>query len=287
MSNPVTAEEFSLKISDQIKSLPALPSSAHKLRDILADPNCNFDDILKHLGKDPGLCADLIRLANSPFYGMCGRVDTISEAVLTLGMVHLSNFILVAYSQRIVRAYFIKLENLADYFTHSNKVSGCAYCIAKLSGASQKDQEVCKLGGLLHNIGRLVIAVASEQWSLPLDNIPADQIIEEETRPDFYGLDACNVGMLVCQKWHFPESLSLGIGRHHKPVQGDDVNVVALIIFLAEFLIIDHLPIEMIIHGIAPDILERLHLTAPILTAAREEYFIGLQQMHLAKQEHH
>ena len=273
MSSPVNAEEFSLKVSEQIQSLPTLPNTALKLRDTLADPNCSFDDILPNLAVDPGLCADLIRLANSPFYGQCGSVATIGDAVLTLGMVNLSNFILVAYSNKIVSSRFGRLKNLAGYFKHSSKVSGAAYFIAKASGASKKDQEVCKLGGLLHNIGRLVIAVAAEQWSTPLDNInPADN------SPEYLWLDACEVGMRVCRKWNFPEALSEGIGRHHTPAKGDDVNYVALIIYLAEFLIIDNLPIPVVTSDFDPVLLSRLNLSETVLTRARADYLEGLRK---------
>jgi HD-like signal output (HDOD) protein len=276
MPPPLTAEEFSQKISDQIKSLPTLPNTALTLRETLADPNCDFHDILPNLARDPGLSADLIRLANSPFYGQCGRVETIRDAVLALGMLNLSNFILVAYSNKIVHSRFGRLKNLSGYFNHSSKVSGAAYFIAKASGASLKDQEVCKLGGLLHNIGRLVIAVAAEQWTTPLDNMTPEDRPRPEN-PEFLWFDACEVGMRVCRKWNFPETLAEGIGRHHTPVKGDDVNYVALIIYLSEFLIIENLPISVIISDFAPDLLLRLNLSESILKKAREDYLHGLQ----------
>ena len=277
MPQQLTAEEFSVKVSAQIQSLPTLPNTAMKLRETLEDPNCDFADILPNLSADPGLCADLIRLANSPFYGQSGRVETIRDAVLALGMLNMSNFILVAYSNKIVRSKFSRLKNLAGYFSHSTKVSGAAYFIAKASGASKKDQEICKLGGLLHNIGRLVIAVAAEEWTTPLDNPPADGRTEVKN-PEFFWLDACEVGMRVCRKWNFPETLSEGIGRHHSPVKGNDVNYVAMIIYLSEFLIIDNLPIEVITSDFEPPLLERLNLTPQVLTKAREDYLRGLER---------
>jgi HD-like signal output (HDOD) protein len=276
MSSPLTAEEFAQKVSEQIQSLPTLPDTALKLRAILADPDCDFDDILSNLVADPGLCGDLIRLANSPFYGQCGRVQTIRDAVLALGMVNLSNFILVAYSNKIVRSRFSRLKNLAGYFSHSSKVSGAAYFIARASGASQKDQEVCKLAGLLHNIGRLVIAVASEQWMCPLDNVSAEATGKKN--PEFFWLDACEVGMRVCQKWNFPETLAEGIGRHHSPIKGDDVNYVALIIYLAEFLIIENLSLQVILSDFSPELLSRMNLTVAVLAKAREDYRGSMQK---------
>ena len=277
MSSPLSAEEFSSKVAQQIKLLPTLPDTALKLRETLANPHCSLTDITSQLSVDPGLCADLIRLANSPFYGLCGRVETISDAVLALGMLNMADFILVAYSNKIVRSQFGRLKNLNGYFNHSNKVSGAAYFLARASGASKKDQEICKLGGLLHNIGRLVIAVAAEEWGAPLDNVtPIDRA--GASNPEFYWFDSCEVGMRVCRKWNFPEILSEGIGRHHSPVKGDDVHLVALIIYLSEFLIIKNLSISVILSDFDPALLERLQLTEAILTKAREDYLQGLQR---------
>jgi HD-like signal output (HDOD) protein len=285
MPTSLTSEEFSRKVSEQIRFLPSLPDTALKLRQILADPNCDFADLISPLEHDAGLCADLIRLANSSFYGRGGRVDTISEAVMTLGMVNLSDFVLVAYTNRIVRSQFACLQNLADYFTHSNKVAGAAYCIAKAAGASIKDQEVCRLGGLLHNIGRLVIAVASEQWTAALGNFPA-QGLAGENRFDGCGLDECEVGMRVCRNWNFTEALALGIGRHHSPVKGGEVNYLALIIYLAEFLIIETLPLSIVIADFDPALLDRLQMQAAVLTKAREDYLEGMGKIESIQPAH-
>ncbi len=268
-SHLLTPQEFAEKIAAQIRSLPAMPETAARLRVLLAKEDSNSDEIIALLERDPGICVDLIRIANSPFYGMSGRVETLVDAVLTLGMVHLSDFVAVAYSNKIIRSHFSKIEKLGDYFSHSTKVSGAAYLLARLSGASPKDREMCKLGGLLHNIGRLLIAVALEDWKMPMDHGFAEESKQLES---YLKLDACQVGMEVCIKWNFPDVLVRGIGRHHSPVLGDDVNYVALVIYLSEFLVIETLPIELIVADFDAELLARLNLSENILEEAREAY---------------
>ena len=277
MSFPLNAEQFAQKIAKQIQTLPTLPDTAWKLKGLLAKPDCEFDDIRRVLESDPGLCADLIRIANSPFYCHSGNVETLGEAVLTLGMLNLSNFVLVSYSNKVVRSHFGRLKNLPGYFKHSSMVSGAAYQIAKAAGAPTKDQEISKLGGLLHNIGRLVIAVASEQWAFPFGETQKESA--ERNNAGYEWLDECEVGMMVTRKWNFPEILSEAIGRHHSPVKGDDVNPVALTIYLAELLTIDNLSVPIILSDFEPAILRRMHLSASVLTRAREAYLEGLQQI--------
>jgi len=85
--------------------------------------------------------------------------------------------------------------------------------------------------------------------------------------------------MRVCRKWNFPKTLSEGIGRHHSPIRGDDVNYLALIIYLSEFLIIDNLAIQVITSDLPPDLMQRMNLTDEVLARARASYLEGAQKV--------
>lgn len=275
MPQPPTSEEFSQRVAKTIQALPALPESAEKVRAILRKPDWSVDELLPVVNRDAALSADLVRIANSPLYGHAGQVLSVREAILTLGTVHLENYILVAYSNQVILKHFASLRHLQGYFTHSQHVSGMAYQISRAARASAEEQEVCKLGGLLHNIGRLVIAVATEEWNTQFDKPRTPEEGSQEPA-DFSLLDACEVGMRVCEKWHFPPVLTQAIGRHHRPVIGDDVNYVALIVYLSEFLIIENLSVQVILADFDPVLLDRLRLTAPVLNRARDNYFDAL-----------
>ena len=56
------------KIIDLIEKLPPIPENIVKLRQMAANPNANFTIIVPILKEDPGLCADILHIANSVFY---------------------------------------------------------------------------------------------------------------------------------------------------------------------------------------------------------------------------
>ncbi len=261
------------RIIQQIATLPPMPATALELRSAVKDPHVDFPRIVSLIEKDPGLCADLLRFANSAAYGIGHPVDTVSEAVLYFGMDNLVEFILVSYSNRLVRESFHKLRYLNDYFVHSEQVSKACCFLAKQAQLPHHDQEVCKVTGLLHNIGKLVLLLATQQWGGALLGTPwhkrqAMVSMEEQT----YGLNHCDVGARLCRKWKFPDKLLVGIRHHHNPLRNGNVIPLAAFVYLGEMLVIDDLPMEIITHDFTPPILEQLNLAEDKLRAARNDF---------------
>lgn len=266
-------EEVTDRIIQQIATLPPMPATALELRTAVKDPHVDFPRLVPLIEKDPGLCADLLRFANSAAYGVGHPVVTVSEAVRYFGLENLVEYILVSYSNRLIRQSFQKLQHLKDYFTHSEQVSVACHYIAQQAQLSPHEQEVCKIAGLLHNIGRLVILLATQEWGGALLGTPWDKrqalISMEEEK---YGLNHCEVGARLCQKWKFPDALLVGIRYHHKPLRNGQVISLAAFVYLGEMLVIDNLPLDIITHDFTPPILKQLNLTQEKLCQARNDF---------------
>ena len=261
------------RIVAQVEALPPMPETALKLCAAARDPDADFGRLVPLIERDPGLSADLLRFANSAAYGVGHPVETVGEAVLYFGVGNLVDFISVSYANRLVRESFQKLRHLDDYFTHSEQVSAACYQLAREAGLPRHEREVCKVAGLLHNVGKLVLLLATRQWGGALLGTPWSErqamISEEEQN---YGLSHCEVGALLCGKWNFPEKLLAAIRHHHQPLKGGDVRPLAAYVYLGELLVIDGLPMEIITRDFSPEILGRLHLPAEGLRRAREAF---------------
>ncbi len=277
-SEPVKGLDLAIKRTEvagrvirQIETLPAMPATAVQLRAAACDPRMDFTRIVPLIEKDPGLCADLLRFTNSAAYGVGHPVETVSEAVLYFGMENLVEYILTSYSNRLVRESFSRIKHLDDYFLHSEQVSVACCLLAKSANLPRHDQEVCKVAGLLHNIGKLVLLLATQQWGGPLMGTPWGErqamITAEE---QLYGLSHCAVGALLCQKWLFPETLLNGIRHHHHPMPNGHLVPLAAYVYLGELLVIDDLPMKIITRDFSPAILEELKLSEDKLVLARK-----------------
>lgn len=70
------------KILENVSAFPSMPKAAVKLRSLLSREDASVDDIEKILRHDPGLAANVLRLANSAFFGMPSKVTSLKQAVV-------------------------------------------------------------------------------------------------------------------------------------------------------------------------------------------------------------
>ncbi len=68
------------------KGLPSLPMVLSEALRITSDPSVNYDKVIKVISQDPNLSGRLLRIANSPHYGLKHRVTTLQLALVILGI---------------------------------------------------------------------------------------------------------------------------------------------------------------------------------------------------------
>jgi len=87
------------KIIKKVKSLPPLPESVTKVREICHDPEGSVADLVPIIKQDPMFTADILKAANSPLYGFSKEITTIDQAVSLFGMGSIEGFA-VSYAMR-------------------------------------------------------------------------------------------------------------------------------------------------------------------------------------------
>ncbi len=76
-------------LKDRIESVHALatiPSVATRLIELVSDPTVSLTEISRFISGDPVLATKVLRMVNSPVYGFPGRVSSVNQAVLLLGL---------------------------------------------------------------------------------------------------------------------------------------------------------------------------------------------------------
>jgi putative nucleotidyltransferase with HDIG domain len=249
-----TKEEIAARVAEEVDRLPPVPAHIVELRRASADPNVEFSRLVPLLNRDPGLSADLLKFANSAKYGVGHKVDTIEEAVIFFGMANLAEFIAASFAERVVNKTFSSLKGLDLYVEHSRGISAACRVLARLAGLNSHDVEAYGLAGLLHDIGRLVLAIVSQNDSLSLIGSDVErmaQIVESER--DLMGVDHCQVGFRICRKWNFPELFEKCILRHHTPVRKDDFSLEGAFVFLAHMVTVPDMPVAGMLRAV-PDV---------------------------------
>ena len=92
------------------------------------------------------------------------------------------------------------------------------------------------VAGRIHDIGRLVILLASNNLTASLmgNNLDSLLSITQEEKA-VIGMNHCDIGCQICLNWSFSPILCEGVLRHHTPVIKEDVSIPGAVIFLAHF----------------------------------------------------
>ncbi len=204
------ARRFIRKFKD-IKTLPHVVTNLSRL---IADENSTMKDFEEVIKMDPILVVRLLRLVNSPFYGLVHRVDSIGRAVAYLGMKNLHNIAVTDALKNIFHEHG-KSQSFSreKLWLHCAAVSICAKMIAeRIFGTNGDDAYLC---GILHDFGLIV-----ESQIEPKKFIAACDAYEAGTsliklEQEHLGTDHCEIGFLMAQDWDMPESIQEAIRDHH------------------------------------------------------------------------
>jgi len=268
------------QVVELVHRLPPMPKNIDSLLRSAREDCRHEEELIELAGQDPGLCADLLHLANTYNSTFDSHIETVAEAVRSVGPLPLIQLIGVWYARGIILKEFSFLEHLDDYFMHSQEISLGCRVMSELSGARKHGCEVLSVAGLIQDIGRLVILLASNKTSARLMGTPWNKmksIVEDEK--DLLGMDHCVIGEQICKKWSFSHYMQEGILRHHSPLIGDDFSYLGGMIFITHFVTYSDFTGEMLSTMLPIKLCDRLSLGPNDIEKAREQYLSHRHKM--------
>lgn len=196
--------------------LATLPEVHARLLQALGAPNsspASIADVVRH---DPSLTAKLLKLVNSPAYGTPHHVDSISRAVSMVGQKDLSSLVMGLAACQAFPDIAPDLCDMRAFWSHAAACGVYAAALAEACPGTAPDRVF--IGGLLHDIGQLVILrkiPAAAGRAMLLSRIEGLPLPEAETA--VLGFDHALVGKALFTNWHFPASLRDMVANHHQP----------------------------------------------------------------------
>ncbi len=197
-----------------IGALPSVPQVYAELTRALADENTPVADVARIVERDIALCAKLLQLVNSAFFGLPRRVTSIRSAVAYLGTNLLKN---LALSLGVFRAF--EGANLRAGFSleaeqrHALLVASTARRM--LDDPRQAEDAFC--AGMLHDIGRLVLAAnLPEQFSRVLDAMRREGAPAPQVEAKLLGASHAEIGAYLLGIWGLPYPVVEAVAHHHR-----------------------------------------------------------------------
>lgn len=212
--------------------LISLPDVYVRLRSVISTPDYSMTDVAQIIVHDPAVTARLLKLVNSPFYGLVSKVDTMSHAVNLLGVQQVHNLVLATVVVDSFSGFVNDSFNIYEYWFKSVYCAVTARLLAY--HCDNLDTERPFITGLLHNIGHLL-----SYQKIPDESTRAE-ILAKNNNIDLYkaereimGFDYAQLGAELMREWQLPKSLQEITEFHVEPEKSDEYKIETSILNIA------------------------------------------------------
>jgi len=215
------ADEMLIRLVSSIETLPSVPSLYQEVMQELSTPNASMEKVGKIIAKDVSMTAKILQLANSAFFGRSQRVNNLERALVLLGLDIIVALVLSVEIFSAPKPASVSHFSIPTLWDHSMKTAVCARTLAKEEKQPRQSIDDAFLAGLLHDIGKLILATnLSEIYGkLMTLSVKTERSIQEVERVAL-GITHAEVGGYLMGLWGFPDHVVEAVACHHSPHRG-------------------------------------------------------------------
>ena len=202
----------------RLNSIPSLPSLYFEVMDALRGSDPSPAAIARLIASDMGMTAKILQVANSVTYAARCEVTQPEQAVLRIGLDTVQSLVL---SVSIFSALSPRLQ--ADYsmealWQHSNSTGAFCGAIARAEGIGRGPLGAYVSAGLLHDVGKLIIAHCDRNLPCAISKVAADGGISTlKAEMEILGCTHAEVGAYLLGIWGLPFPIVEATAWHHHP----------------------------------------------------------------------
>lgn len=218
-----------------IQDLPAPPAVLMRILHCSEQENTSAADLEKMIATDQALSAKVLRVVNSAYYGLSGRVSSLSQAIVIVGMQQVRNLALSIASLSMIKATTSRQRALHQLFWRQSLGAAMgAQDLARKRSVPAKALEEVYVGGLLHDVGRLFLFTNFTDTHLEVaDRAAREGRLLQDVEYETFGVTHMEVGEELATNWNFPPHLTACIAGHHGPFDASTPPAL-LAIYLAD-----------------------------------------------------
>ncbi|OUR64474.1 hypothetical protein A9Q73_08805, partial [Bermanella sp. 47_1433_sub80_T6] len=239
---------------EETLDMPPMPETAQRIIDLRMDPDAESDELAELVGHDPGLAAQVISWANSPYYGIAGTITNVEEAVIrVLGFDLVIN---LALGLSLGRTLSVPKDGPQGYTPFWQQSVYTAAMMAELVRAlppkQRPSQGMAYLCGLLHNFGFLLLGhVFPPHFNLVNRHIEANpQINRYYIEQHLMGITREQISSNLFKQWGLPDEVCTAIRYQNEPGYDGEHSMLSKMLFVSSRLLseqkLNDAPLEFI-----------------------------------------
>jgi len=203
------------QLISKIESLPALPELYRMLTMALMNEGSSLQRIGDIIAQDVGMSTSILRLVNSAFFGLPTRVASVQHAVKLLGTETIRVLILSIHLFSTISPRHLPGFSLKLLWEHSTRVACFAKAIAEVENAGTDDRDNCFIAGMLHDVGKLVIATTmTPDYKKVLALVRDKEIRLCEAELEILKTTHADVGAYLISLWGFSDTIVEAVCLH-------------------------------------------------------------------------
>ncbi len=208
--------------------IPTLPIALQKTMSLMDGPRTNLAKVGEVISQDQSLSARVLKMVNSPAYGFPSRISSIHNALVLLGVNTVHGLLISSVVFDIVS------KHMSGLWNHSLSCSTACKVIAKM--LKIKDVEEYMLAGLLHDFGKVIIAIQIPDASRDINAlVKSEDILSIEAEQLMLGFGHTRVNKWVASHWNLPVGISAAMIYHHNPMVAENYKTLASVVHLGDF----------------------------------------------------
>jgi len=259
--------------------IPSLPEVFYRFKEAVEDPDTSFEELGEIISCDSGLTVHLLKIVNSPFYGFQNQVETIPHAISIIGCDQLNDLVLAASIIDRFKNAPTKGIDMQLFWEHSIACGLAAKILANHLGMINPDSLF--VGGLLHDIGRLVICLNAPRHfaEIYLESRNSQTYLENQDEAkslltvenEILGFGHDEVGGELLRRWRLPKIHQETVRYHHSPIEALLFNKEASIVNIA-----DNISKSLALGSSGEFIISKYDEAMEILDIRNEDFFLPI-----------
>jgi putative nucleotidyltransferase with HDIG domain len=213
--NKATEIDLKSRILKDLGELPPMPQIVFKAHEVMENPNSSTKQVAELIESDQVIAAKVLKMANSAYYGMSGKVSSVQQASVVLGFKALGELITLAGTSNLLGDKLFGYDmDSGKLWKHSMMVAFGSKIISQRKFPKLENDAFS--AGLIHDVGKLALdrPVLNRRSLFEEFLASGDQtFLSAENR--ILGFDHAEIGFEMCQHWQIPDTLANAIRYHH------------------------------------------------------------------------
>lgn len=205
-------------LAGRLQTMPSLPTLYLRLVELMRDPTASLREVGALVASDLGMSVKVLQLVNSAFFGLPRQLSDPVEAVSLLGVEMIQSLALSCHAFSELEAGAGRIADADELWAQCMLVAKVARRIATTEGVSRTVADEAFMGGMLHQVGRLLLATNyGDDYSRLRRSIGASGIEADAAETAQFGATHAELGAYLLGLWGIADPIVEAVAFHRRP----------------------------------------------------------------------